>query len=340
MLGEAKPVSLPNLALDQIHDLRREHNTARKYRTVLFTCVECGGALHPVRYRSGLDIFAHDPNHGRMCSMSNGESVRHEFLKTHICRPAARVKGWVAEVEVRGDAVDPDTGYPPIVDVVAWREDPSENARPYGWEVQLSQSTDSAILSRQAVREAYLERCSWLTTDEPAWSRQVPWLRLEVDGPRTSVIDGVVRWVDHGGGYGGDFMTVEPDLLRTVVRSQLAETIRWNDGLGRWLDASSDPSKQRKRMPSLIVETVHNPTEICNRPPVTQPEELWRPRPNLPGLLPMSDLELGQLLAPGDQREGSAVDRRTWPAVMVTEVLAAEARMRDGINRRRQTEED
>src|SRR4051812_26432976 len=91
MLGEPEHVSLPMLAVDQITELRSEHHRARKYRTALFACPECGGALHPVRFGSGLDIFAHDPGHASRCSAARGESERHESLKTQICRTAGRV---------------------------------------------------------------------------------------------------------------------------------------------------------------------------------------------------------------------------------------------------------
>ena len=259
MVGQLEVVTLPLCSRSEVDELRRSHLEAQRHGEKLFSCVQCGGPLHPIRFRSGLDIFGHDPGAHETCVLArSGESVRHEMLKSLICSAAGRVAGFSAEVEVRGDGLDPGTGYPPVVDVVATNL--ADRSR-HGWEVQLSAQTDALVYHRQEVRASFLSQCSWETTAAcPVWADHVPWLGLDLDGETWRVTGGLV--VPSGSPTapspvraGGD-----PEPLTRVVGDQVRPSRR-RLSLGRrpcrWLD-SAWPSKADK-VPCLAAPA-HKPS--------------------------------------------------------------------------------
>ena len=86
-------------------------------------------------------------------SQHDGESEEHRRLKMDIFRAISSVPGWTAGVEERNGEVDPDTGAPATVDVVAFiSQERQQRSRPLGFEVQLSRITDGKVLDRHAIR--------------------------------------------------------------------------------------------------------------------------------------------------------------------------------------------
>ena len=268
--------------------------TARRY-----SIARNAGPVHILRCKSGLYVFRHDRGQAQHCSWARaeagGESELHEGLKCFIANAAERVKGWTAEVEVQLDVADPETGGRPVVDVVATNAETESN---YGWEVQLSAQSDATVLNRQEVREQNPVPRSWeWKGEEPAWASQVPSLGLETEqGRAPHVVVGLVEWRD------GDFAAAPAQPLSEVVRDQLARGgLIWAQGVG-WYDPHEVDRPPRARRQSAISGAGHNPREDCDRPvvivgprPVVREPELldpeWRPRANLPGLVPMSDDE-------------------------------------------------
>ena len=318
-----EPINLLDFDRDDITILRRDHEKALRHGEHLLACPNCAGNVHPVRYGWGLDILAHDPGQGHTCAIARGESARHDSLKRLIAGAADRVKGWTADVEVPGDGVDPDTGRPPIVDVVASRETPLPFERPFGWEAQLSPASDASILNRQEVRDLFLERCSWVTPGRPAWRYQVPWLGIGDDPGTTMVVDGIV--VDTG----ADYQPGEPEPL-TARRRRHAPPRRPPTAMGaRALPVGRDqrPGQQRllparrsrgapsRRAPAHVTvgPAISQPTVNCEHDPIesrthdsnagnpaparAQPTpRFWRPVPNRP-----DTVQLGEagLICPG-----------------------------------------
>jgi hypothetical protein len=229
-LGEL--VDLRLFDRDDITILRRDHAKALDRGEHLLACVNCGASMHP--YRPGPDLFRHDPGQAHRCAVARRESVRHDNLKRLIAGAAGRVKGWSADVEVPGDGVDPDTGRPPVVDVVASRDSPQPFERPHGFEVQLSSATDAQVLNRQQVRDLFLERTDWVTPGRPAWRHQVPWLGIGDEPGTVHVVEGIVLPVDGPGGT--DYQPAEAEALTRVVADMLrggASQLRWVQGLYR-----------------------------------------------------------------------------------------------------------
>jgi hypothetical protein len=315
MLGEPEDVTLPVLSRSEVDELRRSHLEAQRHGEKLFSCVQCGGPLHPIRFRSGLDIFGHDPGAHETCVLArSGESVRHEMLKSVICTAAGRVAGFTAEVEVRGDGLDPGTGYPPVVDVVATNL--ADRSR-HGWEVQLSAQTDALVYHRQEVRVSFLSQCSWETTGaRPVWADHVPWLGLDLDGETWRVTGGlVVRQALPGRSV--EYVPAGPEPLTRVVGDQLRPSRRrlsWVEApVGGWARLAEHTGQGTARPRPQEGGLEHHPAESCDRPRIyvvpdvpalgavlrqrSTPEEqppgapTWRPRANLPGLVPMSPAE-------------------------------------------------
>jgi len=291
LAGQAEPVELVHMTVEDITDLRRQENRARyRHREKILRCCQCGGPLHPVHYATGLDIFRHDPHHAARCAAARGESARHELLKTVICRAADRVPGWAARVEVPLDGTDPDTGRPPIVDVVARPDTPG---KAFGWEVQLSPETDAHVLNRHQLREALLARCVWVTPDRPIWSNRLPWLQTTSDGRRHLVAAGIVEWRD------GDYLpVVEPETLTQATGDVLRRTRRqlvWTEGVGWWRPQLDPSAPKPVRVARPTPDRDHNPATHCDRDPV--PDRLWRPVPNLPNVTEANDSEYREAMA-------------------------------------------
>jgi hypothetical protein len=354
-LGE--PFTLLDFGADEITVLRREHEKAlRVHGEHVVTCANCAGNLHPVRYERGpdvLDILGHDPGHGHRCAVARGESAHHDRLKWLIAGAAGRVAGWRADVEVRGDGIDPATGFPPVVDVVARREQPAPFEKPHGWEAQVSPASDASILNRQEVRELFLARCDWISHGRPAWRHQVPWLGIGDDEPGTvHVVAGVVVRVEDG--YAGDdYAPAEPEPLSRVVADILRpgpRQLRWVEGLyrpdggGGPVGAFYRPAAPRGRVagerpPVAVVRPSSRPAMLCQRDPVAPPAVpdrpvrppapqpgLWREIPNRPAGPAISEDEYREAMAAA-YAEYRAGPHAGPPAGWTPE--AAEARIRD-----------
>ena len=266
-----------HLSRGDVDELRRYHLEARRHGEKILACLVCAGPLHPRRRCFGtgdlLDTFAHDPGAHETCVLArSGEGPRHEMLKTVICKTADRVAGFSADVEVRGDGIDPDSGCPPVVDVVATNQ--ADRSR-HGWEVQLSPQTDALVYRRQEVRLSYLNQCSWETAggERPVWADKVPWLGLELDDQTWRVTGGLVARRDFPDGTIEWVPAAEPEPLTRVVGDQVRPSQRrltWvgDIGLG-WARLADVPGtgviKVRKPGPA---EALHSPTEICDRPRV------------------------------------------------------------------------
>jgi hypothetical protein len=328
-----EPVDLRDFSREHLTILRRDHERALRHGEHLLTCLVCGGTLHPVRYPWQLDVLAHDPGQGVRCVVARGESARHDSLKRLIAGAAGRVAGWRADVEVVGDGVDPDTGRPPVVDVVATREVPRPFEKPFGWEAQLSPVSDAAVLNRQEVRTIFLARCDWVTPGRPAWRHQVPWLGIGDEPGVVYVTDGIVVKTAEGyeSGEAEPLSRVVGDMLRPGPRH-----LDWVEGLyrsddtraivGGFVRPATLPQRVSARPSVTVVGSVPSkPTVDCKRDPTPvavagNGDSQWRRVPNLPNIPQFGESSLGGRLALCDRIHDGNDDERAGARAELVEL--------------------
>lgn len=225
-------------------ELRRMHAGAGKLKSKMFKCPECLWPTHPRNCASGLRIFVHAAGHAQVCFTRNGESALHDGLKTLISRAINQnVKGWDAKVEQPIDGVDPNTGFPPRLDVLATN---ATTGQRFGFEVQLSPQTDAVASNRHEVRLQSMTECGWVVLGHKRkWAAGVPQQVIDSGNrgiPR--VIDGYMESVTTAG-YGKDFYLVPPDdpkaRLDRMIKTQVLQSTRYvenvlGDGVGGWVD--------------------------------------------------------------------------------------------------------
>lgn len=212
-------------------------------------CTECGWGMHPKRISmTGTRFFAHNRGNTFNCSLHNGETEEHRRLKIDIYRAIRSVPGWSAGIEEATDALDPVTGKPARVDVVAYDDKrPEGRSAKLGFEVQLSAMTDGQAMDRQEIRERWMERCTWVTKSHPSWVDRLPWYQVDcLEGSRNYlVIDGVVTEgpVEEGGTA---FFKVDPFPAQVMVRRMLQRSTYWAEGEG-WIMQDAVGHRRHRR---------------------------------------------------------------------------------------------
>jgi hypothetical protein len=327
-----QPVSIDQLDPSEVDRLRLETHQARYGRGQRqLSCLDCTGSLHMVRTVT-LDFFRHDPGQGLSCALAFGESPEHDAVKAAIAG-VARSLGWEAQVEVSGSILDPRTGRPPFIDVVAWPDVDRRDELGLAWEVQLSQAVDVAIWDRHTRRQNY-QVCTWLARGYPAWAGKVPFMQL--GGPPWELdrrpLDQVVRdqllqrlvwtgqhWAERAvDADGDDDLWTELERLGRLSGHVVCRC----PGCGqRQMIAYRPPSQPWPRCRVCRPVTLPVPS---HGPPGTIPATQWS---KVPRLVPVSDLSLvvnknpgwprtnRQLLAAGLIRQERIPDEATAPAV-------------------------
>jgi hypothetical protein len=248
MEGEPHPVIAAALPDDQWAELQKMVIQARRRGRDLLRCVDCRHPMYARQAASGTRHFVHTPHGNGACGLtiSGGEGAEHDRLKTVIYKAIKKVRGFDADVEHETSTVDPVTGRPGRVDVVAIPADRTDGLR--GWEVQLSSMTEGQVLTRQESREAYLERCTWVTQSRPRWAHQVPWYRIGHPLlPGDLVTDGVNREVELGDGQGIVYEPLDPFPSDQMVRYILRRRVIWTDVEGWVLDPGRTRIRRHRR---------------------------------------------------------------------------------------------
>lgn len=285
--GEPRPVVASELDEQTWLDLRTASSRTRYVggQVRLFSCVDCRQPVHPKQSTErGTRWFAHNPGPHGGCALAvvGGESPEHVRIKTSIYKAAKRVAKWDAEVEVPTGDLDPDTGRPAVVDVVAMRQGiayPKRDDRRV-FEVQLSSLNVGDLLNRQEIRERFASRSIWVTTKRFQWAEQVPWYQIEAKTEQHPdlVVDGVLAQDDAS----GECSLVPPFEADRMAGLIIGQRMPWIGDLGGFIlnygvrsgripkRSSKRPSK-RSRVAGwcdrpVVPDELADPCSVCNRP--------------------------------------------------------------------------
>lgn len=251
-------LKLISLHLDEARwlELAREARQAKRQgRVDYLVCLGCGGRMHTAKLGPpyNTQYFAHDPGEAVRCALAGGESGEHLALKAKLYNTISATKGWRADLETYfGDVV---------VDVTASKEQ-EKDAKPFGFEVQLSKQTAAEVLEREEKRQRWLAGNTWVVRDPVAWEKDVPTIRVAASDTGTEhVVGGPVVY------DGTNWVPAEPIPLGRFTRKILSGKIHFAEGVGYRI---FDEKTKAKRRPAVVVE--YEPGRYaawaCSRAPV------------------------------------------------------------------------